>query len=78
MTTEKPPVTLRGLIGRRALLYVSPSRFSADKVQEMKIIEVSPSGQWTKLMNHNGTKFWKQTTEIAIVELLEFLKPEDK
>lgn len=63
-------MNIRDYVGKRCLLKVTKG-YSSD-VQEFKIIEVSPSGNWVKLQsNYNGQKFWKQLSDIAFVELLQ-------
>ncbi len=60
------------LIGKRCL-FKKDTGFGRSDVDEFKIIEVSPTGSWTKLMNIHGRKFWKATTNIALVEVLKQL-----
>lgn len=60
------------LVGKRCLLSVKigwqPS------VDEYKVLEVSLSGNWIKLMNIYGKKFWKPIQEVSFVEELRDLK----
>ena len=68
------------LIGSRVLLKIVRSSFSTQDVTEYKILEVSPSGNWAKIQNMNGNKFWKPLQEIAFVERLQDLnadRPKD-
>jgi hypothetical protein len=61
---------IRNYVGKRCLLKVTKG-YSSD-VQEFKVLEVSPSGGWVKLLsNYSGQKFWKPLTEIAFIELLQ-------
>lgn len=60
------------LVGKRALVTIKEGYNS--KVTEVKFIEVSPSGNWVKIMNMHGTKIWKPVHEIALVETLIDLK----
>lgn len=62
------------LIGKRALLKVSAGRWGNPDVDEYKVLEVSPSGNWIKLMNSNGRKYWKAIADVALVEVLQELK----
>jgi len=65
------PVT--ALVGRRVLIS-GERRFSNETVTEMKILEVSPSGQWVKMMSMVGTRFWRPTTNVSLIEVLLDLK----
>lgn len=62
------------LKGKRCLLQVSTGRFRGDKVDEFKVLEIAPSGNWVKLQNINGNKFWKPVVEVAFVEELKDLR----
>lgn len=48
------------------------------EVIEVKFLEVSPSGQWVKLMNLQGNKYWQPTASLGVVEVLEDLSIEPK
>ena len=63
------------LVGKRVLLKVGVGSFRGSDVTEYRILEVSPSGVWVKLMNLNGHKFWKPLADIAFVEELREIKP---
>jgi hypothetical protein len=71
---------MNNLVGKRVLLKISNNRFyMGGDVQEYKILEVAESGNWVKLININGNKFWKARTDISFVEELKDLnlgKPE--
>jgi hypothetical protein len=71
---------MNNLVGKRVLLRISNNRFyMGGDVQEYKILEVAESGNWVKLININGNKFWKARTDISFVEELKDLnlgKPE--
>lgn len=64
------------LVGKRMLLKVGKAgAWGRDaEVQEFKILELSPSGNWIKLMNAYGNKFWKPVADVAVVEELKPLK----
>jgi hypothetical protein len=63
------------LIGKRALITES-DRFSSKKATEVKFLEVSPSGNWVKLMNMHGNKYWKPVQELSLIEaLIDIEKP---
>jgi len=64
------------LLGRRCLLKVETSHF----VEEYKVLEISPSGNWIKLQNLNGNKFWKSVATVKFVEELKdiYIRPEER
>ena len=65
------------LIGKRCLIKIgSSSIYSRLDVTEYRVLEISPSGNWVKLQNLNGNKFWKPVAECSLVEELRELKPE--
>jgi len=64
------------LVGQRCLLLVSGLRYSRqNEVQEYRVLEASPSGNWIRLMNAFGNKFWKPVGEVSVVEVLQDLVP---
>jgi len=74
---EQHTMVITELLGERCLLKVGKTLYRDSEVQEYKILEVSPSGQWVKLMTIHGTKFWKPVVEVSLVEVLKSLKPEE-
>lgn len=44
---------------------------SKSTVEEIKILEISPSGIWIKIQNMNGNKYWKNYSDINPIEVLE-------
>ena len=64
------------LIGKRALMKVNRGRFGSDRVEEYRLLEVSPSGRWLKFLDTNGTKFWVPIENAALVEILKDLRAE--
>ena len=69
------------LIGSRVLLKIGgSSTYSRQEVTEYKILELSPSGNWAKIQNMYGNKYWKPLQEISFVEKLQELsadRPKD-
>ncbi len=65
----------RGLIGQRALINLTDG-FRGSKVEEVRVLEVSPKGAWTKVMNMDGRKSWRPTGTLSVVELLTALPSE--
>ena len=61
------------LIGKRVLM-TEKERFGRQDITEIKILEISPSGNWVKLMNMHGNKYWRPVTNLALIEVLIDLK----
>ena len=61
----------RKLVGRRVLV-VAPGHYNVRHgIEERRVLEVSPSGEWTKMMNDLGREFWILTAEFSVVEVLQ-------
>lgn len=58
----------RILVAEKGRGYSSPQT-----VEELKILEISPSGNWVKIQNMNGQKFWKSASDITPIEVLAHL-----
>lgn len=67
-------MNITNLLGKRCLLQVDVGPYRQRGITEFKILEISPSGNWAKLMNIDGYKFWRAVTEISFVEELIDLK----
>ena len=67
----------RDLIGKRALI-TTGSGFGGQTVEEVRLLEVSPSGQWVKLMNLYGKKYWKPRNAVTVAEVLDEIVTEAK
>lgn len=67
---------LNEMVGQRLLVKGISSGFSnsVNSVDEIKILEISPSGNWVKIMNGYGNKFWKPLSDIAVIEVLKDLR----
>lgn len=62
------------LLGKRVLVRLKHAYgFTAGQAEEMKVLEVSPSGNFVKLQNGNGMKFWRPIVEVSLVEVLNIL-----
>lgn len=73
-------MNVRELLGKRVLLKVGGNNWARQDVSEFKVLELSPSGNWIKLQNMNGNKFWKPLPEVSFIEELQELnagKPSD-
>lgn len=68
---------LQNLVGKRILMVSGNGRIynQATQVDEYKILEISPSGNWVKVMDKFGSKIWKTSSDIQPIEILaEFEK----
>jgi len=63
-------MNITNLIGKRALITEQDNYGRATRVTEIKFLELAPSGNWVKLGNMNGHKYWKPVTEISLIEVL--------
>jgi hypothetical protein len=60
------------LLNKRVLVASKGQGFlAAQTVEEIKILEVSPSGNWVKIQNQHGNKIWKNQSDIILIEILE-------
>jgi len=67
-------MNITDLLRKRCLLKLDVGPYKSQTVAEFKVLEISPSGNWVKLMNIHGNKFWRSVTEISFVEELIDLK----
>lgn len=65
---------LRDLVGRRVLATTSIHR-TVGSIQEYRILEVSPSGNYTRIMDAFGHKIWRLSTDLIVVETLVMPEP---
>lgn len=65
-------VSVVKLVGTRCLLKLAGSW--GGSVEEYKVLELSPSKNWVKLMNMYGNKFWKPIQDVSLVEELYDLR----
>jgi len=64
-------MNLKELVHKRILVAEKQQGYNAKQtVEEYKILEVSPSGNFVKLQNMNGNKFWKTSADIIPIEIL--------
>ena len=63
-------MNITNLIGKRALVTEPDAYGRGTKVSEIKFLELAPSGNWVKLINMHGNKYWKPVTEISLIEVL--------
>lgn len=63
--------TIKDLVHKRVLVVENARIGSRDQiVQEVLIMEVSPSGNFTKIRDMNGRKYWKHTSDVTPIEVL--------
>lgn len=60
---------LSTLAGKRVLLQTCP--YSKSQIYEARILEVSPSGQRVKLCNIDGKQYWRDSSDLFLVEILQ-------
>ena len=70
---KKATMLITECLGKRCLLKVGNRFDFGSQVTEYRVLEISPSGGWVKLMNMYGNKFWKPLAELALVEILQDL-----
>jgi len=64
-------MSISELVGKRVLgRLTSNTRYATGVVEELKILEIAPSGNYIKLQNIYGNKFWKLITEFQHLETL--------
>ena len=67
-------MTIQKLLHKRILVAEKGHSYSGEKiVKEIKILEISPSLNWIKIMNDNGNKYWKHYSDIVPVEVLAMI-----
>lgn len=63
--------TIKDLVHKRVLVAEKERGYSSEStVKEILIMEVSPSGNFTKIRDMDGRRYWKHTSEITPIEVL--------
>jgi hypothetical protein len=62
-------MSIEKFIGKR-ILASTKERYVSSKPEELRVLEVSPSGNWARVMNCFGTKSWRPVLDIVVVEQL--------
>lgn len=63
---------MKDVLHKRILIVVSNSGYkSQTTVEEVKVLELSPSGKWVKLQNSYGQKIWRMAADVNPIEILE-------
>ena len=68
---------MKKLLGKRILI-AEKRGYGPGTVYEYKILEVSPSEKFVKVMDDNGRKYWKNSVDITPIEILEQKEPYPK
>ena len=72
-------VQITELLGKRVL--VRPAEATpygrTGRVEEVRVLEISPSGEWVRLMNAYGSKYWRPVVGLDLVEELVEIKPKE-
>lgn len=64
-------MNISDLLHKRILIVEKSNNYQQKQtVEEIKILEISPSGKWVKIQNMNGNKFWKSVADITPIEVL--------
>jgi len=61
------------ILYKRCLIRQATS-WGGGNIIEVKILEISPTKNWVKLMNTHGNKYWRASAELDLVEVLIDLK----
>ena len=61
------------LVGKRMLVKGANRTYNSSVVEEVRLLEVSPSGNWVRFMSCAGNKYWRPMSEVALVEVLQSL-----
>lgn len=65
-------MNIQELLHKRILVAENERGYSSNKtVKEIKILEISPSGNWVKIQNDNGNKYWLHSSDVIPVEVLK-------
>lgn len=68
MTVEN----ISDLLHKRILVAEKTGRYNESQtLEELKILEISPSEKYIKIQNMNGQKFWKLSVDIKPIEILK-------
>ena len=66
---------IKELLHKRVLVAEKEKNYSSNKtVKEIKVLEISPSGNWAKIMNENGNKYWVHYSDIIPIEILSSIE----
>ena len=66
------------MIHKRVLVAEGTSYNRPALVTEFLLMEVSPSGNYVKVRDFDGRRFWKIVSDVRIIEILDFEKEAKK
>ena len=62
---------LEELLHKRILVIQKERGYSPTQtVEELKILEISPTGNFVKIQNMNGNKYWRHSSDLVPIEVL--------
>ena len=68
-------MNLNELLHKRILVVEKERGYSSNQtIVELKILELSPTGNFIKIQNMNGNKYWKHSSDIVPIEILSSLE----
>ena len=64
------------VVGERCLLTLAGAGYGmpSGRIDEYRVLEISPSQNFVRLQTVDGRKFWRSVAEIRLVEVLKDLK----
>lgn len=70
-------MNLNEVLGKRVLVAEKSYGLSSQNrdVKELKILELAPTGNWVKVRNDDGRRYWLHYLDINIIEVLSGLEP---
>lgn len=70
-------IPLLELIGKRVLATTKHRGYGSGltQVEELRLLEASPSGNYVLTMNIHGQKFWRPVIDVLLVEELKPIEP---
>ena len=65
----------KDLLHKRILVSRKARSYGTEQiVEELKILEIAPSGNWIKVMDMNARKYWKHYSDITPIEVLAMVE----
>lgn len=70
--------TIADFVGKRILCTTKSVGSFRGPIEEVKVLELSPSANYVRLMNEYGRKYWRPVTDVAVIETLVMPEPYPK
>lgn len=67
-------MNIQEILHKRILVAKAEKYQNTKSVIEWKVLEISPSENWVKIMDMDGRKFWVHTSDVQVVETLAALE----